>query len=109
MSLFAQYVKELTNGEVLEYAQGFVWYVVQGDTLYTKEVYVEPKARGTGLCRDMERELVQIAKERGCKHLSGSVIPSNNNSTESLSFLLHLGYKLVSSSGNFIYLSKDIE
>jgi GNAT superfamily N-acetyltransferase len=108
MSLFAQYVNELTNSHVLEWSQGFIWYEINGDECYAREVFVEPVARRTGLVRDMEAELIRIAKEAGCKRLSGSVIPTNNGSTDSLRFMLAMGYSLRSSSVNFISFVKEL-
>ncbi len=109
MSLFAQYVNELTGGHVLEWSQGFIWYEIAGEECYAREVFVEPVARGTGLVRDMEAELIRIAKEAGCKRLAGSVIPSNANSTDSLKMMLAMGYKLRAATPNFISFVKDLE
>ncbi len=108
MTLFAQYVENRNAGHVLEWAQGFIWYEIQGTECYAKEVYVAPEARNTGLVRDMEAELIGIAREAGCTTVSGSVIPSNPTSTESLKFMLAMGYRLRSASANFISFVKEL-
>jgi len=108
LTLFAQYVENRKAGHVLEWEQGFIWYEIIGSECYAKEVYVEPVARNTGLVRDMEAELIGIAREAGCTHISGSVIPTNPTSTDSLKFMLAMGYRLRSASHNFISFVKEI-
>jgi len=107
-SLFAQYVKELANQDVIEHEHGFIWYEVSANTCYAREVYVSPTHRKSGLVREMLQVLLTRVKAQGCTKLQGSVVPSNANSTASLQFLLHMGFKLEAASPNFILLSKDI-
>ena len=53
-------------------------------------------------------KLKEIAKEKGGTYLLGSVCTDNNNCTESLKWVLSIGYKLSHNTGNMIYFTMDL-
>lgn len=108
MSLFKQYVTELTAQNVLENDIGFIRYEIKGLECFIHDVFIIPKFRESGYCYDMADEVSKIAKSSGCQVLIGSVIPTNTNSTKSLKVLLGYGMKLHSAQNNFIMLSKEL-
>lgn len=109
MSLYADYLRERTNDEILESDQGFATYRFTDDkTVYIVDIYVVPVDRDRGLASDIADSIVGIAKQRGCTRLLGSVVPSTKGSTTSLQVLLGYGMKLESSGQDFILFSKEI-
>lgn len=108
MEMFAEYLKERENKECLYSDKGFATYLFDKQTCYIESIYVRPEFRKSGEASRLADKITEIAVERGCNLLMGSVCPSTNGSTASLKVLLAYGFGLVSSSGNFIILSKEI-
>lgn len=108
MSLYANYVKEREGKEILESEHGFATYQIAGPECYIKDIYIVPEMRTSGLAGKMADEIAVIAKEKGCKFLSGSVCPTANESTTSLRVLLSYGFKLAKSEVNLIWMVKEL-
>jgi hypothetical protein len=109
MTLFAQYIKERENKEIIENDYGFVTYffLANGDC-YIEDVYIIPEKRRTKLASEFGQQVELLAKECGSKKVLGSVDINANNKTESMKFLLSYGFKLCYISGSLIYLSKEL-
>lgn len=109
VSFYADYIAEHTHGEVIETDRGFVTYVFTPEnTCYIQEIYVAPRYRKSGAGGDFLAQIEGLAKQRGCKKVLGSVVPSAKGSTISLKVLLAVGFKLESSSADFILMNKEI-
>ena len=108
-SLFGQYIKERTNREIIENHIGFATYVIEKDSIYIEDVYVLPEYRKNNVASDFVDQIAQIAKDKGLSKILTSVVPSANGSTISLMVCLKCGFKLDSSTNNFILLLKEIE
>lgn len=109
MSLFKEYLEERTNKEVLETDTGFaVFSFPNPQTIYIEDIYTQKDKRCTYHATILANKIVNIAKERGCTEMWGSVVPTANNSTISLKVLLAYGFKLKSSTDNFILMTKEI-
>ena len=108
MSLYAEYLKERTNDEILETARGFATYRFVEKSVYIIDIYVVPQFRKTGEASQMADNIAKMAKELGYKKIIGSVVPSNKESTSSLKVLLAYGMRLSSSSQDFIIFEKEL-
>lgn len=110
MSLYADYLSERTNDEIIEYPDGFASfrYVEDGKTVYIVDIYTKPESRKTGFAKDLANEIAGIAKERGCTSMIGTVKPSAKGSTSSLKVLLAYGMRLDRSGDDFIIMRKEI-
>ncbi len=109
MSLFADYMKERENVETLEFEKGFITFKMLPDnSIYMKDIYVIPEARREGVGTFLTDKVCEIAKERGCSKVFGSVCIDASNCTDSMKAQLAYGMKLHSIKGNMIYLVKDI-
>ena len=108
MSLYKQYVEELTEDFILETEKGFLTYSIQPEHVYLKDIYVLPEYRRAQEAWKMIDEVVAIAKEKGIKRLLGSVIPTNKDATVSMKAHLAYGFKIDSCAVNFILMSKEI-
>jgi hypothetical protein len=109
MSLYKEYIEEITHGYVLETGKGFITYVFpDDDTCYIKDIYISPQYRKSHEGKQLGYTIQEIAVAKGCKYLLGSVVPSANGSTQSLKILLSFGYQLFSASPDFILFRKEL-
>lgn len=109
MSLYAQYINERENKQILETEQGFATYSFTKDGVYIEDIFVSKDYRHNNVASQLADQIIEIAKQKGCTKVFGSVVPSANNSTISLKVLLSYGFKLNSSTNNFILMSKEID
>ena len=109
MSLYAEYLKERENKEILEENQGFATYrILENSVCYIIDIYVQMEARKSGLATEMANKISELAKSRGCTHLMGSVCVDANNATESMKVLLAYGMKVFKTEDSMIYFKKDL-
>lgn len=110
MSMYADYLKERTKDLIVETSSGFATYRYLDDdkTVYIVDIFVIPEDRKSKAATIMADSIAKEAKERGCKKLIGSVVPSMNNSTASMKVLLGYGMSLDSATNDFIVFRKDI-
>lgn len=107
-SLYAQYIKERLNKDIIETEQGFATYFFIEGGCYIEDIYVHPDHRHSHVASQLADQIAMISKERGVNKLLGSVVPTSNYSTQSIQVLLAYGFKLDSSTNNLILFSKDI-
>ncbi len=94
MELFAQYISErLDQGIVDIPGQGFATFQITGFECYIVDIFVIPELRKTGLAKQMADKITQIAKEKGCTTLKGTVQTNTNNSKTSEAVLLAYGMR----------------
>jgi GNAT superfamily N-acetyltransferase len=110
MSHYKEYLLEKTNDKIMETEIGFATYrsLNDGKTIYIIDIYVVPEYRKTGVAGEMADLILAKEKPSGCVELLGTVIPSNKNSTASLSVLMAYGMKLHSASNDLIVFRKDV-
>lgn len=110
MSLYADYIKERLGDGIIERPEGFASYrfLNEGKSVYILDIYVSPSYRKTNVASKMADEIAAIGKERGATELVGTVTPSANNSTQSLSVLLAYGMKLKCLGNDLIVFTKEI-
>jgi GNAT superfamily N-acetyltransferase len=73
MSLYADFLKEYSDIEILEKEYGFATYSISGEECYIRDVYVIPVMRNKNYASLLADEITKIAKDKGCKYLTGSV------------------------------------
>lgn len=114
MELFKKYVEELHNSKSVYYNdKGFAVYWIRNLNdkeleVYIEDIYVKPEYRRTRAAHILADEVVKIAREKGCKYMTGSVIPSANNSTISLDMMRSYNFQLHSCKDNIIWFIKEI-
>lgn len=106
--MYADYLKEFSVKHMFYNDKGFAIYEINDQDCYIQEIYVKPEFRDCKVAKELQAEVTKIAQEKGCTRLLGSVIPSIKQASTNLSMLLKDGFKLDSSSVNFIVVSKDI-
>jgi predicted GNAT family acetyltransferase len=109
MSLFSEYKMEREGKFVIESENSFAVYSFpDGESVYIEDIYVKPELRKSGLGSCAANMIAKIAKEKGCKKMYGSIVPSANGANDSLKALLAYGFKLSSSEHNIIFFVKEI-
>ena len=109
MSFYADYIRETTFGDIVETEKGFATYVFpDAQTCYIKDIFISKPYREQGAASDISAVIEDLARQKGCTRLLGSVIPSARGSTASLKVLLAYGFRLVSSQPDFILFEKDL-
>lgn len=109
MSLYSDYVAEYTHGHVYETDKGFAEYIFRNDkSCYIKEIFVKPEFRKQNVASDIADAIAMLARAQACDRLIGSVVPSARGSTASLKVLLAYGFKLDSSTNDFILFKKEL-
>ena len=108
MDKLKQYLKERENVDLIEEEHGFASYIINGEEIYIKDIFIFNDYRNQNKASDLADKIASIGKENGCKFMTGTVSPKANNSTTSLKVLLGYGFNLYSSHENLIVFKKDI-
>lgn len=107
-TLYAKYLKERESAELLEKDWGFATYKLGPDYVYLQDIYVDESERQSGKGVELMNEVAEIARAKGIKTLLGSVDTGAPFATTMMTIMIKQGFKLMSCSGNLIYLKKDI-
>jgi predicted GNAT family acetyltransferase len=108
-SLYAQYLKEREDKEILENEFGFVTYKFLNATeCYIHDIFVIPEMRESGLAMQMKQDVIDIAKSKGCQTLIGSVCTSDSSASRNLKILLNDKWQIHATNGNMIFVNKSI-
>ena len=110
MSMYASYIREHRNDEIIETEHGFVTYryLNEGKTVYIVDIFVMRDFRKTKEASNMADAVVEKAKALGAKELIGTVVPTAKNSTDSLKVLLAYGMELSHIAEGMVVFRKDI-
>lgn len=109
MSMYAKYVKEFMDDEIIENDTGFVHYrYLNENQVYIINIWTDPVFRKRGEAAFLADAVVYEAKIRGCRELLGTVVLSAKNVETSIRVLLAYGMKVKSSSSEMITFTKEI-
>jgi GNAT superfamily N-acetyltransferase len=107
-SLYAQYIKEREDFEIIETDKGFATYKIFGEECYLRDIYVSPENRRSHVGLHFLEGIEEKAREAGCKYIAGTVSQISNGKTDSLIAILKAGFKLHSSTNEKIVLVKEL-
>lgn len=108
-SLYAQYIKERENKDIIESDEGFATYqIFDNGECYLQDIYVIPAKRKSGLATVMADQVVEVAKRKGCHTLVGSVCMDAKDPTRNMKVFLAYGMQVSKLMGNMIFLRKNI-
>jgi len=108
MSLAADYRKEREGIETIENEHGFITYKLFPEECYVIDIYVRPEDRRTRIGSMMADSVVKIAKEKGCKILTGSIDTRLISCTQSAKALLAYGFRFLRNDGPTTYFFKEV-
>lgn len=107
-SLYAHYLRERTSIEIIETDFGFITYSIEAEECYIRDLFILPMHRHAHMAKDLADKVLEIAKTKNCKYLTGSVCPTTKGSDSSVKVLMAYGMKLHSAINNLIIFKKDI-
>lgn len=107
-SLYAEYIKEREDFETVEDEYGFATYKIINNEVYLRDIFTLKEYRQLSMGKKLAEKVMEIAKEKGCTKLLGTVVPSALGSSLSMKLFLSYGMKLKSSSNDFIILEMDL-
>lgn len=107
--LYADYIKEREDFECVHDENGFATYKISGTECYIRDIYVKPELRKSNIASEYADKIAEIAKSKGCTHLTGTVAPSANGATASTQVLIAYGFKILRSTSDLIIFMKEIK
>lgn len=109
MSLYAEFIKEREDKEIVETENGFATYkLFDNGECYLQDIYVQPAHRKSGLATSLADTVCEIARDHGCKKLVGSVCVDDHSATRNMKVFLAYGMQIYKIVGSLILLEKDI-
>ena len=109
MTMFAAYLLERVNVELIENDKGFAIYVITGTESYIRDIWVKKEFRKQGVASSLADLVAEKAIEAGCSILSGSVCPTTKGADDSIRVLQAYGMRVHSATNNLIVFIKDLE
>lgn len=108
LSLYGQYIQEREGKKIIEGEHGFCTYKIYGEECYIEDIFIKKESRRSGIASEMTDLIASMAKEIGCKFLTGTCVPSTYGATESMKAMLQYGFKIHSCVNDKIILIKEL-
>lgn len=109
MSLLADYHKEHGFKNVIESDDGFLTFYFVGQECYIEDLYVVPSKRKSHVASNMAKQVEDIARNQGCKYVTGSVNTHAKDPTTSMKVLLSYGFSLLRAEPHMIWFVKELK
>ena len=108
MGLWADYLKERLNWDVLECDDGFIAYNLKPPEASIEDFYIKPDKRCSSLAKKLADQVFDIAKKSGCKRMWAKITPGLKGCDHAMKTNLHYGFKIVGIDNNQIVIMKEI-
>ena len=111
-SLYSKYIMEREGKGIVEKEHGYATYeFCQDNICYIIDIFVEKEYRNVKYASELADEITEIAKERGCKILVGSVCLETKGVDASVKVLYGYGMRIshIDGNENMIYFKKEIK
>jgi GNAT superfamily N-acetyltransferase len=107
MSLYADYIKERLDKNIVETDDGFATFLYLDQHVYIEDIYVVPEKRQAGVAKFLADKVLQQARQKGYKKLLGSVCVGTNGAANSLKTLLAYNMYPIKCENQMIYFEKE--
>lgn len=108
LSLYGQYIQEREGKSIVENECGFATYKIFGDECYIVDIFIKKEHRRSSQASSLADHISAMAKEAGCKYLTGTCVPSTSGATESMKAMFGYGFKLHACVEDKIILIKEL-
>ena len=113
MSHQAAYALELEKVETIETEHGFVAFRFHenGKECFIRDIFIAKEFRSGGgqtLAWKLADQVVSLAKERGCTHVTGVICPSMAGASYNMAAHLKYGFQIHSAEADKIWMIKEI-
>jgi len=109
MSLWADYVRECGQMQIIEHEWGFITYEITGEEVWTGDAYIIPSERKSGKIHELVAQLWEDARQKKCKFFCARISRKSLKSQEALVTHLRAGCFLTSMDDDYYYVKKPIE
>lgn len=110
-SLYSKCIMEKEGKEIIEEEHGYATYeFLEDNTCYIVDIFVEKEYRNDLYASKLADKITDIAKERGCTMLVGSVCLDMGGVDSSVKVLHKYGMRIshIDDNDNMIYFKKEI-
>ena len=108
-TLYAKYMKERQNAEILENENGFIVYGIGGEECFLMEIYIEPSSRGGPTLKRLMDTLSDIAMECGCKSISATIHVVDPHATKTIASAIKIGFEIKVAQNGIIIIAKNLK
>lgn len=108
MELYAEYMQEREGATVISAPDGFLSYRIDGEECLIVSIFVRKTARTSNLSGALLNTLLEQAKGRHCRFISGNVHLGTRNAADSMKFFLAVGARPLSANNSAITFIKEI-
>ena len=107
--MLKNYYEELHDGKSVIYDDhGFATYWIRGEEVYIEDIYVKKEYRRTHAASQFADKVAKLGIENGCTYMTGTVVPSANNSTISMKMMIGYGFDLWIAQDDIIWFKKAL-
>lgn len=108
-TLYAKYVLERENAQILENDVGFIKYVITGKECFLADMFIESTKRSTSLCRNMFAELSKIASDARCEVITANIHLNDKGHVKTLQAAFKLGFKIARAQNDILLIIKELK
>lgn len=108
LSLYGQYILEREGKSILENEHGFFTYKIYDEECFIEDIFIKKESRRTGVATEMANMMADMARQAGCKFLTGTCVPSTFGASESMKAMFSYGFKIHSAKEDKIILIKEL-
>jgi hypothetical protein len=113
MEQYKAYLEETYKGHscyIDPEARGWASYIINGEECYIDHCFLSPEARHGKLSMSMIcSEIEKIAKDKGCKFMTGTIQIGTGIPERSIRMMMTDGYRIHSANNNIITMIKYLE
>ena len=110
MRLYAEYIKEIMDMELIKGDDYFYTYKVEDSHIYLQDVYIRKEKRESGLMDSILKEVVEMAKEKNKEFVTSSICKNASEEVFSrTNYILTKNlFEEYTKDDNMIYYCKEI-
>lgn len=107
--MFKEHLEEISHTKTIEMDNGFIQYRINDDeTCFVSEIYIKPEFRKTGITYELEKKVVEKAKEAKCKYIYCQADINNPNLDAAVVTIIKNGYSIIGWEGQLIQFNKEL-
>lgn len=107
-TLYAKYIKQRDDREMLEDENAFVIYKIVGEECFIVDMFVEKDSRGSSKFKSLLDSLSNIASENKCKVISANIHLIDVGATHAFRSALQFGFKLARAENGILLIVKEL-
>jgi ribosomal protein S18 acetylase RimI-like enzyme len=108
MSLYGLYIQEREGFGIVENETSFATYRIHGQECYIRDIFVHPDHRHAKAATTLANQINEIAKQAGCKFLTGSVSPNDPNADKNIKVLHGYGFRFAKATPDLLWFITEV-